>query len=120
MIFLVDNTPYTLSHIIAGGIQCCPRESTWRRQPEACAWTLPSAPFPLADLNLYLFAAVNGKGDYKNFSDFCEAYHYIIKPESALGRPQRQWDTQKRNQDQTSTKQHSLPPREGRFSSPPV
>lgn len=30
MSFLVDSTPYTLPHVIAGGIQCCPCESAWR------------------------------------------------------------------------------------------
>lgn len=33
-------------------------DSTWRGEPEACAWTLPSARFPFADLNLFLLSSV--------------------------------------------------------------
>lgn len=33
-------------------------DCTWRGEPEACAWTLPSVRLPFADLNLFLLSSV--------------------------------------------------------------
>lgn len=58
-----------LSHVIAGSMTLLGGDS-WKLRPGLFG-TLPQAPFPFADFNLYCFNVVNCGSN--GFSEFCES-----------------------------------------------
>lgn len=49
------------------------------------SWTLPAILCTFADFNPYPFPVINYKSEYESFSEFCESFYQIVKPEDDLG-----------------------------------
>lgn len=54
-------------------------ENNWK------LWTPPYVPFVSIDFNLYSLTVINYNCEYNSFSEFCDSFYQIVKPEDDSG-----------------------------------